>query len=222
MMKAVLFDFNGTLYDDTDFHRRAWRSYMQKRFSATLSDAYLDKYFLGPGNETIFKTYFNDNVTPEEIELYSREKEEEYRAICRSDSKNLLLIDGAYALFDLLRERGIPFIVATASRISNVRFYMDELGLGKWLSLDQIVYEDGSLPGKPDPAFYLEAARRAGADIADCIICEDSRTGLQSAVNAGAGRIIAMDRSLGSETLQAMPEIHAVIHDYHNFERFLR
>ena len=221
-MKAVLFDFNGTLYNDTDFHRRAWRNYIKKRFGVDVSDEVLDRDFIGPGNETILKTFFNGNITAEEIEKYSLEKEGEYRSVCRSDPKNLQLIEGAYELFDLLRAKGIPFAVATSSGVNNVNFYLNDLGLGKWLTIDDIVYEDGRFEGKPAPDFYLEAARRVGADIADCIVCEDSRTGLKSAINAGAGRIIAMDRSLPIEELKSMPEVFAVIHDYYNFEQYLQ
>lgn len=221
-MKAVLFDFNGTLYNDTDFHRRAWRSYMKKRFGADVTDEQLAKYYIGPGNETIFKTFFNGNVTDTEIVQYSLEKEEEYRAICRNDPRNLRLIEGAYELFDLLRSKDIPFAVATSSGINNVNFYLNELGLGKWLTIDDVVYEDGRFEGKPAPDFYLEAARRVQRNIADCIVVEDSRTGLKAAVNAKAGRIIAIDRSTPREELEAMPEVYAVIHDYYNFERFLK
>ena len=41
-MKAVLFDFNGTLYNDTDFHRRAWRNYIKKRFGVDARPVYPD------------------------------------------------------------------------------------------------------------------------------------------------------------------------------------
>ena len=220
-MKAVLFDFNGTLYNDTDFHRRAWRSYMKKRFGADVTDAQLDKYYIGPGNETIFKTFFNGNVTDAQIVEYSLETEEDYRAFCRSFPTTHQLIEGAYELFDLLRAKNIPFAVATSSGINNVNFYLNELGLGNWLTIDDVVYEDGRFEGKPAPDFYLEAARRVKRDIAECIVCEDSRTGLRAAINAKAGRIIAIDRSTPRAELESMPEVYAVIHDYYNFERFL-
>lgn len=220
-MKAVLFDFNGTLYNDTDFHRRAWRSYMKKRFGADVTDEQLAKYYIGPDNATIFKTFFNGKVTDAEIAKYSQEKEEEYQSICRSDPANMYLIEGAYELFDLLRSKNIPFTVATASGLNNVRFYLDELGLGKWLSVEDVVYEDGRFASKPEPDFYLEAARRTGVPISDCIVCEDSQTGIRAAINAGAGRIIALDRSTPVAELKRIPEVFAVIHDYWNFEQYL-
>ena len=37
-MKAVLFDFNGTLYNDTEFHRAAWRNFMKAKFGMDLTE----------------------------------------------------------------------------------------------------------------------------------------------------------------------------------------
>ena len=37
-MKAVLFDFNGTLYNDTEFHRAAWRNFMKRKFDMDLTE----------------------------------------------------------------------------------------------------------------------------------------------------------------------------------------
>ena len=220
-MKAVLFDFNGTLYNDTRFHLYAWMNYLKDRFGFDLPEEEVRRRCIGPGNELIFKDFFGEDISPELIEQYSREKEVVYRSVCRSDPKNLELMEGAPELFDLLTERGIPFVVATASPIENVEFYLNDLGLGRWLTLDRIVYEEGKLPGKPDPAFYLEAARRAGFPPEECIIVEDSKTGIEAAIRAGAGKIIALDRTAPRDFLENTREIHALIHDFYGFEKFL-
>lgn len=223
-MKAVLFDFNGTLYNDTDFHRTAWRNFMKNRFGMDLTEEEITAHFIGPSNREIFRHCFGDRYTPEEMDQFSREKEVEYRKAARARPENLRLMDGAPELFDLLVERGIPFALATASPIENVEFYLDDLNLKKWFTMDRIVYEEGKLPSKPDPAFYQEAARRIGMDAADCVIAEDSPTGIGAAINAGAGRIVAIDRSTPRAWLQERldrGEIHAIVHDFYGFERFL-
>ncbi len=220
-MQAVLFDFNGTLFDDTRFHIISWKRYMRKRFGIELTEAQVRAQFIGPNNSTIFRNFFGDRYSPEEIHAFSLEKEAEYRAAAREDPENMRLIDGAPELFDLLTARGIPFALATASEHPNVDFYLNDLGLAKWFTLDRVVYDEGKLASKPDPAFYVEAARRIGAKPADCIVCEDSRAGIEAAARFGAGRIIAIDRTTPRDELLADPRIHAVIHDYRNFERFL-
>ena len=160
-------------------------------------------------------------MSPEEVEKNSRLKEAEYRAVARSNPDNLKLIDGAVEMFDKIVEMGIPFALATASPIENIMFYLEDLGLNKWFTLDRIVYEEGKLPSKPDPAFYIEAAKRIGLTPEDCIVVEDSRTGIQSAINAKAGKIVAIDRSTPKEWLESKPEIGAIIHDFTGFESWI-
>ena len=220
-MKAVLFDFNGTLYNDTLFHLQAWTKYLKDRFGFNLTEAEVRRRCIGPSNETIFRDFFSDDIAPDKIAEYAAEKEIVYREVCCSDPENLKLMEGAPELFDLLADRGIPFIVATASPIANVEFYMEELNLKKWLTLDRIVYEEGKLPVKPDPAFYIEAARRAGARPEECIIVEDSKTGIEAAIRAKAGMLIAIDRTVSRVWLESRPEIHAIVHDFRGFEKFL-
>ncbi len=223
-MKAVLFDFNGTLYDDTRFHRAAWRGYMKQKFGMELTEEEITAHYIGPSNSEIFRHCFGDRYSAAEMEIFSQEKEAAYRKAARSRPENLRLMEGAPELFDLLVERGIPFALATSSPIENVRFYLEDLGLKKWFDMDRIVYEEGKLPSKPNPAFYLEAARRIGINPEDCVIVEDSMTGIQAAINAGAGRVVAIDRSSSHEWLAERlrrGEIHAIIHDFCGFERFL-
>jgi HAD superfamily hydrolase (TIGR01509 family) len=176
---------------------------------------------IGPSNPNIFRDFFGADITKEQIDAYSKEKEMVYREIARSDPKNLNLMEGAPELFDLLKEKGIPVIVATASPIDNVLFYLNDLGLNRWITIDEIVYEEGKLASKPDPAFYLEAARRLGVKPEECIIAEDSPTGIQAAISAKAGKIIAIDRGGHRAFLESKPEIHAIVHDFRDFERFL-
>jgi D-arabinose 1-dehydrogenase-like Zn-dependent alcohol dehydrogenase len=92
------------------------------------------------------------------------------------------------------------------------------------ISFDKLalkLYEEGKLPSKPDPAFYIEAAKRIGLTPEECIVVEDSRTGIQSAINAKAGKIVAIDRSTPKEWLESKPEIGAIIHDFTGFENWI-
>ena len=221
-MKAVIFDFNGTLFDDTRFHLEAWQVFMHEKFGIDLTPDEIRDGFLGPNNPIIFRNYFGESrFTEEELIQLSREKEMQYRAIVFRDPRNKQLMEGATELFDLLLERKIPFALATASPIDNVMFYLEDLGLKKWFSMDRIVYDEGILPSKPDPAFYLEAMKRLGMKPEDCIIAEDSPSGIQAAINAKAGRIIALDRTAPREWLESKKEIHAIVHDFRGFEKFL-
>lgn len=221
MLKAVLFDFNGTLFNDTRFHVAAWRSFTEKYCGLHYTDDEVRDLFIGPSNEKTLRRLLGEHITAEEIEFYSEKKEAGYRAMVRSKPENMRLMDGAEAFLDDLTERHIPFALATASMPANVEFYMNEIGMKKWFSMDRVVYDDGKLANKPDPAFYIEAARRLGLEAKDCLIFEDTRSGIQAAINAKAGRIIAIDRTTPRDLLEAYPQIHEIIHDFYGFRRFL-
>lgn len=219
-MKGFLFDFNGTLYDDSRLHMQAWRNYYREKFNRALSDAEVQS-FIGPSNADIFAMSLGVRLSTEKAAELSAEKEAAYRAVARSNPANLRLIDGVPEMLDLLAERKIPFALATSSVRENVDFYLEDLGLKRWFSIDRIVYEEEKLASKPDPAFYIEAAHRIGLSPGDCTIVEDSPTGIQAAINARAGRIIAIDRTAPREWLENRTEIDAIIHDFRGFERFI-
>ncbi len=220
-MKGILFDFNGTLFNDTHLHRQAWHNFFLNNFGWDFSDEEIMRRCLGPSNDDIFKDFFDGKLSRAEMDELAEKKEIEYRTAVKSDPANMHLIEGAPEMLDMLVEKGIPFALATASPIGNILFYLEDLGLKKWFTIDRIVYEEGKLPSKPNPAFYIEAARRIGLTPEECLIVEDSPTGIQAAINAKAERIIAMDRTAKREWLESKEEISAILHDFRGFERYL-
>ena len=220
-MKGILFDFNGTLFKDTHLHRQAWHNFFLNNFGWDFSDEEIMRRCLGPSNDDIFKDFFEGRLSKEEADALAEKKEIEYRTAVKADPANMHLIEGAPEMLDMLVDKGIPFALATASPIGNIMFYLEDLGLKKWFTLERIVFEEGKLPSKPNPAFYIEAARRIGLTPEECLIVEDSPTGIQAAINAKAERIIALDRTAKREWLESREEICAIIHDFCGFERYL-
>ena len=86
----------------------------------------------------------------------------------------------------------IPHTIATASGKENMDFFFEHLYLDRWFARAQIIYDDGSRPGKPAPETYLQAAMNLRLKPADCVVVEDSLSGIQSAQTAGIGYIIAL------------------------------
>lgn len=133
-------------------------------------------------------------------ELLSR-KEKLYQEVCLRH-KEFHLSPGAEQLFDRIQELGLRQTIATSSPLVNINFYYEHLGLAKWFPRDQIVYDDGTFPGKPAPDVYLKAAAKLGVDIGDCIVVEDAKSGVLSAMAAKAGKIIAVSHE-GNESALA-------------------
>lgn len=219
-MQAFIFDFNGTLFLDAEIHRMAWKRFMAEQGRA-ITDEDFYRYMYGPTNEAIFRHFF-PGISDGEIVRLSGEKEAAYRRIVLDDPALRPLAPGAPEMLDMLRDRGIPCAIATASIRANVDFYLKDLGLNRWFDIDRIFYDTGDIPGKPDPAIYLQAMAKMGFRPEETTVVEDSRMGIQSARSAGVSRIIAIDTTMGPEALAEMPEVDAVIHDFYGFERFVQ
>ena len=66
--------------------------------------------------------------------------------------------------------------------MASIDVLLDEVGIQA--NFEAIV-SGWSLPGKPDPAVFLEAARQIGTPPEKCVVIEDAVAGVQGALNAG-------------------------------------
>ena len=60
--------------------------------------------------------------------------------------------------------------------------------------VDGVVAAEIGLPGKPDPAMYLETARRLGVTAARSVVVEDALSGVEAGHRGGFGLVIGVDR----------------------------
>lgn len=189
-VKGIVFDFNGTLFWDTQLHIDAWMRYCAERnIPLTLDDFY--KKVHGKSNEAIFKILLNRTLSPEEGKIEENNKEGLYREICVE--RGLGLAPGAEELLDRLKEIGIPFTIATASYYANVKFFYEFTRLDRWFRFEDIVYLDGTVPSKPDPTMYFKAMEIINQKPADVLIFEDSPPGIQAAIASEAGNLILVN-----------------------------
>jgi beta-phosphoglucomutase-like phosphatase (HAD superfamily) len=124
------------------------------------------------------------------------------------------LVDGAVELFNLCVKNGIKIAIGTAAGKTNVDFYVKTFGLAKWFTPDRIVYDDGTMPGKPDPALFRTAMERLGVEPAKCIVVEDGLLGIRAARAAGAGKVYGIWAYEGDRAKLAKVVLDRVIHTY--------
>lgn len=213
MIKAVIFDFNGTLFFDTDKHVEAWKEITTELIGRPMTFEEHEQ-IKGRTTDLILEFFTGRKASKQEaIELADR-KEAAYRDLCRKDRKMLYLAEGAEEFLDALKAAKIPMTVATSSNEANVDFYFEELGIGKWFKKELVAFDDGTMKGKPAPDIYLRAAEKLGVDIADCAVFEDAVSGIASARCAGAAKIYAVASATSPEALLSEEGVTAVISDY--------
>ena len=221
-MKAILFDFNGTLFYDSDKHYVAWSRFFAKRGLYVPSPEEFQRDFVGTTNTDILQRTVDKSITPEQVVKAVEEKENLYFEACLEDAECLRLTEGAETFFDLLTERGIPFMIATGSARQNMEFYFQHLPIGKWFSFEKnIIYDDYSRRGKPDPDIYLDSAKHLNTPIGECVVFEDALAGYQSARAAGAGGIVMVGNPHDTKEFESLPDVTEIIRDFSDPEALL-
>jgi beta-phosphoglucomutase family hydrolase len=220
---AVIFDMDGVVTDSATAHRRAWK----RTF-----DSFLDEYHLAGGermrefDEVDYLTYVDGKPRYDGVRSFLESRDivlaegtpddpPEAATVCGlGNRKNQAFLQtvaesgiDAYRstldLIDRLRARGVGVALITSSRNAIPVLEAADVDSGIF---NHVV--DGTeaarlgLPGKPDPAIFLEAASRLGAGAEDCVVVEDAVSGVSAGRAGDFGGIIGVDRGANREALE--------------------
>lgn len=191
-MQGIIFDFNGTMFFDTPKHKQAFKLLIKETLKRDITDEEFNKNINGRSNKLIFKYLYNNNISDYDILKYSCLKEEIYRKLCIEDKENFHLANGLPELLDFLKSKNIPLGIATSSDKTNTTFYIKSFNLLKWFDINNITYNDGTIKSKPNPEIFLKACKNLGINPQDCIVFEDTFSGVNAAINAGVKNIISI------------------------------
>ncbi len=181
--KAFLFDLNGTMIDDMQYHIRAWHRILNS-LGATISLERMKEECYGTNNE-LLERIFPGRFTTEEKNRMSFEKEKEYQQEFRP---HLRLIDGLDDFLMRSYSSGIKMAIGSAAIMFNIDFVLDNLGIRKYFNA--LVSADDVSHSKPHPETYLKCAEKLNVDTADCLVFEDAPKGVESSLNAGMKSLV--------------------------------
>ncbi|GAB2544269.1 HAD family hydrolase [Spirosoma aerophilum] len=182
---AALFDMDGVLIDNTDFHVNAWLQFAQKHNRPLSKEQYVEN-INGRVSADAMSYVFQRPITPGELIVLTEEKESIYRELYRP---HLQPAPGLLAFLSALQAEGIKLAVGTSAPQSNVGFTLDGLPLRPYFSA--VIDASMIQHGKPDPEIYLTAAERIGATPAHSVVFEDAFAGIEAGLRAGM-KVIAV------------------------------
>jgi HAD superfamily hydrolase (TIGR01509 family) len=175
----IIFDCDGVLVDSEPLSMRADVEIL-RQFGIEMTEAEAHRRFVGRTFEAMLKelTAQRGTVFPENTQdLKNKRIAELYRS-------ELQLVRGVRDALDSIRNMGLSMSIASNSPRERVKLALQLTGLNGYFKDNIITFED--VPhGKPAPDVFLLAAKKAGAKADDCIVVEDSATGVTAAVNAG-------------------------------------
>jgi beta-phosphoglucomutase len=186
---ALVFDMDGVILDSNPAHREAWRLY-SLRFGVETDEAMQQRMY-GKRNDEIVRDFFGDGLTPEEVAAHGAAKESLYREMMRPRLAQAL-VPGVTRI--LQNHNGTPTGLATNAEPANVDFLLDGVLIGNvpLRNCFQAVVDGHQVSRpKPHPDIYLRAARLLGVDPRNCVVFEDSHTGIEAARAAGA-RVVGL------------------------------
>jgi len=175
---AFIFDMDGVLIDSNPFHKIALQRFC-KQHGHDLSEAQLREKIYGRTNKDWLRNLFGD-IDKNILLQYADEKEALFRELYKKDVQAL---EGLIPFLAKLKKDGIPRAIATSAPRANVDFTLQYTDMGVFF--DTILDEAFVSKGKPDPEIYLKSAKALGFDPKNCIVFEDSLSGIEAGKAAG-------------------------------------
>ncbi len=179
MIKAVLWDMDGTLVDSLPLHWRAWRQIAEAEGFPLAYDQFIGT--LGKRNDEILQGWFGPAMDTATRSRLGLAKEARYRELVRSEG--IAPLPGAAEWIARLRAAGWKQAIATSAPRLNEEAVVDALGLAGLF--DARVSAEDVTHGKPHPEVFLTAAARLGVPPDRAIVVEDAAAGIEAGRRAG-------------------------------------
>jgi len=208
MEKAFLFDLNGTMIDDMQYHLRAWYHILTDELGAQLTWEEAKVHMYGKNSEVLERVFGKGRFTEEEMDRISMEKEKRYQQEFRP---HLQLIPGLQQFLEQAHASGIPMAIGSAAIMFNIDFVIDNLNIRHYFSA--IVSADDVQLSKPHPETYTKAAKELGIPPAGCIVFEDAPKGVEAALNANMSSVV-LTLMHDEQEFSIYPNVLQYIKDY--------
>jgi alpha,alpha-trehalase len=220
--EAGIFDLDGVITRTTGLHQKAWRALFEeyRRFLlrngkaafAPYQDADYAAYIDGRSRLDGLKAFLQsrdlqlptgdpgDRLEDETLYGLGNFKNEAFRQRLRSEGVDLY--PDAVDRIRAWRAKGLKTAVISASK--NCALILERTGLEDLFDtrIDGQIAEERGLPGKPDPAIMLEAARELGVRPPKAFVVEDALPGVAAAAEGGFGLVVGLVRNAAAEELR--------------------
>ncbi|WP_318511085.1 HAD family hydrolase [Photobacterium leiognathi] len=197
--EAALFDMDGTLIDSKPAIELAWKTVAIKNGVNITSDDF-EKHIHGRSGNYTLSYLFSDFTKFEQKKI-----KEDVDLIEESIPSDL--IKGVIKTLIYLKENNVKIGLVTASWPERIKFILDYHNLHDFFSC--VINRNDVINGKPDPEGFQLCAKKLKVNIENCIIFEDSFSGLEAGIRSGA-------KCIGINTSQVPKSIN-LIATYDNY-----
>lgn len=200
---ALIFDMDGVIVDSNPYHKIALQRFCLQH-GHELTEQQLRERIYGRTNKEWLTNLFGD-LSENQWRRFADEKEELYRELFKSAIRP---VAGLPAFLKTMKQVGVPMAIGTSAPRSNVDFTLGNTQLEEYFP---VVLDDSAIThSKPHPEIYLKAAAALGYPNEQCIVIEDSLSGVTAGKKSGS-------KVIGITTTHTAEELHEadfIIHDF--------
>ncbi|EPR68709.1 Beta-phosphoglucomutase [Cyclobacterium qasimii M12-11B] len=195
---------DGVICHTNPFHSEAFRVFFGKR-GLNPTEEEFEKHMYGKSNKYIFNHFLGREISGEEFTNLENEKEGLFREIY---ADQIVTLPVFLPFLQDLKNEGFRTGVATSAPRANLDLIMGALKFAP--KMESILASENVKNHKPDPEVYLTSAKLLDVNPANCLVFEDSFSGVSAAINAGM-RVVGV---LSSHTKEDLPPCQLYINDY--------
>lgn len=208
MNKAVIFDMDGVICHTNPHHSVAFKKFFAKR-EMYPTEGEFEQHMYGKSNSYIMSHFFGRKIEGEELRLLENEKESLFREMYK---EKIEAIAGFEEFLKALKIADFKTGVATSAPMANMQLIANKLDL--FSKMESYLASEDVKKHKPDPEIYLKSAQNLKVEIQQCIVFEDSFSGVTAAKNAGM-KVVGV---LSSHSIEELPSCDLYIKDYLDLE----
>jgi beta-phosphoglucomutase len=203
-MYAAIFDMDGTLVDNNPYHFKAWAEIFEKYKHTQITHEFFNEKLSGVPGLPIMREYFGD-MDEEQMQAVFNEKSQRYRDAYAPYAKP---INGLERFLTELKDAGVKLAVASSAAVININYIMDHVPIRSYF--DAIVDGPHVSKPKPHPQIFLKAAEYLGMKPENCVVFEDSLSGVKAA-NAAGMKVVGITTT---HTASELHPVNLIIDDY--------
>lgn len=186
MIKALLFDMDGLIFDTEGLYKIAWQKAATEQ-GIDLSDE-LYQNFVGvqdPACEQLLLSWFGDRF---DLARYQRVRDQYLRELKQEQPDYKV---GFKQLFREVKHRQLKVALVTSSYLKDVKHHFS--GSGFLEQFDAVITAERVENGKPAPDCYQMACAELGVEAQYCLVVEDSNNGMLAGLDAGCQGVMIPD-----------------------------
>ena len=202
--QCVIFDMDGVICHTNPHHAKAFEAFFDK-YKIAHSEQEFEEHMYGKHNGYIMSHFFKRPISGEELLRLEDEKEGMFREVYKDKVET---IPHYMDFLSELKSRGFKTAVATSAPRANLDLIANFLKLDE--KMDSMMSSEDLTAHKPNPDVYLKSAERVGVSPSDCVVFEDSFSGVTAGLNAGM-KVVGV---LSTHTEEQLPPCDFYINDY--------